>query len=294
MAGLGKARVSRRSLLVAGAAGATTAGIALGAASGTLPVLNALAETLGGVDPVIRTERVRSAARGAEIDLVTILPEERPDRNLPVCLFLHGLRGNARRAAPTGLARTLAKRVADGSLPPFAFVAVDGGDNYWHENHVGDNSMGMLLEEIPRWLAQRGLAPQPFACAGVSMGGFGALLYARRRNELGRPLNAVSAISPGLLMSWREMSTRRAFKNNLEWASLDPLRNVEKLGQTPVGIWCGTEDHFIEGTRKFIRLARPEVAYTGPGGHGDSFYRGVVPSVLDFLGKHAPRAADQG
>ncbi|SER66550.1 alpha/beta hydrolase [Actinokineospora terrae] len=294
MAGFGSVRVSRRTLLVAGAAAATTGGIALGAATGALPVLTALAEAVGGVDPVIRTERVRSTARGTDVDLVTMLPTELPARNLPVCLFLHGLRGNARRAAPTGLARTLAKRVADGTLPPFAFVAIDGGDNYWHENHVGDNSMAMLLDEIPRWLAQRGLSTDPFACAGVSMGGFGALLYARRRAELGRPLNAVAAISPGLLMSWREMSTRRAFKNNTEWTALDPLRNIDKLGRTPVGIWCGTEDHFIEGTRKFIRLAKPEVAYTGPGGHGDSFYRGVVPSVLDFLGKHAPNAAAQG
>ncbi|WP_035302968.1 alpha/beta hydrolase [Actinokineospora inagensis] len=286
MARLGNIRMSRRSLLIAGAAGATTAGIALGASTGALPVLEAIAQALGDVDPVIRTDRVHSAARGTDVDVVTILPTELPAKDLPVCLFLHGLRGNARHAAPTGLATSLVRKAADGSIPPFAFVAVDGGDNYWHENHVGDNPMGMLLDEVPRWLAQRGLNPTPFACAGVSMGGFGALLYARRRAELGRPLNAVAAISPGLLMSWREMSTRHAFKSNHEWASLDPLRNTDRLGKTPVGIWCGTEDHFIDGARKFIKLAHPEVAFTGPGGHGDPFYRGVVPSVLDFLGKH--------
>ncbi|PPK69035.1 alpha/beta hydrolase-fold protein [Actinokineospora auranticolor] len=294
MAGFGGVRVSRRSLLVAGAAGVATAGVVVGAATRTLPLLDVIGAAVGGGgEPVIRTERVWSAARGTDVDLVTVLPEEPVSRNLPVCLLLHGLRGNAKHAAPTGLARALARRVSDGDLPPFAFVAVDGGDNYWHENHVGDNSMAMLLDDVPRWLRARGLGDStgtPFACAGVSMGGFGALLYARRRQELRRPLSAVAAVSPGLLMSWREMSTRRAFKSNQEWASLDPLRNVEKLGKTPVGIWCGTEDHFIEGARKFIRLAAPEVAYTGPGGHGDSFYRGVVPSVLDFLGKHAPVA----
>ncbi|WP_018685177.1 alpha/beta hydrolase [Actinokineospora enzanensis] len=287
--------LKRRSLLVAGAAAAATSGIALGAATGTLPVLDVMARALGAddTDPIIRTERVRSMARGTDVTMVTILPADAP-RNLPVCLFLHGLRGDAAHAAPSGLARTLATRVQEGSLPPFAFVALDGGDNYWHENHVGDNPMGMLLDEVPRWLRERGLGDAsgtPFACAGVSMGGFGALLYARRRQEVRQPVAAVAAISPGLLMSWREMSTRRAFKNNQEWAQLDPLRNTDKLGRTPVGIWCGTEDHFIEGARKFIRLARPEVAFTGPGGHGDSFYRGIVPSVLDFLGKHVPVSA---
>ncbi|MFD1050542.1 hypothetical protein ACFQ1S_35960, partial [Kibdelosporangium lantanae] len=37
-----------------------------------------------------------------------------------------------------------------------AFVALDGGDNYWHENQKGDNSMAMLMEEVPQWLRARG------------------------------------------------------------------------------------------------------------------------------------------
>ncbi|WP_197523477.1 alpha/beta hydrolase [Actinokineospora pegani] len=282
--------LSRRSALIAGAAGLATAGIGVGAASGAL---DQLIDASGADEPQIRHERIRSAARGREVDMVTILPSRLPARNLPVCLFLHGLRGSARRAFPSGLATRLANGVASGSLPPFAFVALDGGNNYWHENHIGDNPMAMLLDEVPRWLRARGLADAtgtPFACAGVSMGGFGALLYARYRQERAQPTRAAAAISPGLLMSWREMSTRRAFKNSAEWAALDPLRNTDKIDKTPTGIWCGTEDHFIAGTRKFIRLATPEVAHTAPGGHGDSFYRKVVPGVLTFLGKHAPRA----
>ncbi|OLR95329.1 alpha/beta hydrolase [Actinokineospora bangkokensis] len=286
--GNGRRLPSRRAVLIAGAAGLATAGIGVGAASGALDLVRAA----GAAEPQVRTEVVRSRARGRDVSMVTILPSQLPAKDLPVCLFLHGLHGNARQAAPTGLASRLVQGAADGTLPPFAFVALDGGDNYWHENHVGDNPMGMLLDEVPAWLRARGLGGAtgtPFACAGVSMGGFGALLYARRRQERADPVRAVAAISPGLLMSWREMSTRRAFKSNAEWASLDPLRNVEKIDRTPVGIWCGTEDHFIEGARKFMRLARPEVAYTGPGGHGDTFYRKVVPDVLGFLGKYVPR-----
>lgn len=284
----GRPRLSRRSLLIAGAAGLATTGVV----SGSLPWLD-LVTSGAAPEPVVRTDRVYSAARGQDVDVVTILPAQLPTKNLPMCLLLHGLHGRARHAAPTGMPAALARGVAAGTLPPFGFIAVDGGNNYWHENRVGDNAMAMLLEEVPRWLRARGLGDAtgtPFACAGVSMGGFGSLLYARRREEMRSPLSAVAAISPGLLMSWREMSTRRAFKNTQEWASLDPLRNVEKLGRVPVGIWCGTEDHFIEGTRKFIRLASPEIGYTGPGGHGDGFYRRIVPDLLGFLGRHAPSA----
>ena len=120
--------------------------------------------------------------------MITILPSTTSTGRLPVCLLLHGLHGNAKRSAPTGLARRLVAGVTAGSLPPFAFVALDGGDSYWHENQRGDNPMGMLLDEVPEWMDQRRLGDAdgvPFACAGISMGGFGALLYGRRRHELG-------------------------------------------------------------------------------------------------------------
>jgi S-formylglutathione hydrolase FrmB len=292
-------QMSRRSVLVAGGAGLATAGLVLGTATGAIPLTKMVGDVLGvsnpaPIDPngITKVERVYSQQRHRDVDLVTILPSNARPKQLPVCLLLHGLHGNARRSAPTGLAQKLAAEVAAGTIPPFAFVALDGGDNYWHENQRGDNSMGMLLEEVPKWLAARGLGDAngtPFACAGISMGGFGALLYGRRRQESGRAAQAIAAISPGLLTSWREMSTRKAFKDTAEWASLDPLRNVDKLGKVPLGIWCGTEDHFIEGARKFIKLAKPEVAFTGPGTHGDSFYKGIVPSLLSFIGKHAPK-----
>ncbi|MET0133006.1 MAG: alpha/beta hydrolase-fold protein [Kibdelosporangium sp.] len=294
----GRRRVSRRSLLVAGTAGLATAGMVLGTATGAIPLVDMVGQALGASAPppdpngVVKYERIYSQQRHRDVDMVTILPDNNRPKQLPVCLLLHGLHGNARRSAPTGMAKRLIAMTQAGSIPPFAFVALDGGDNYWHENQRGDNSMAMLLDEVPRWLAARGLGDQdgvPFACAGISMGGFGALLYGRRREEAGNPAQAIAAVSPGLLTSWREMSTRKAFKDTAEWAALDPLRNVDKLGRVPVGIWCGTEDHFIEGTRKFIKLAKPEVAFTGPGTHGDSFYRTVVPDVLAFVGKHAPR-----
>jgi S-formylglutathione hydrolase FrmB len=293
-------RMSRRSVLVAGAAGVATAGLVLGSATGVIPVADLVGDVLGVSSPpeagpagITKVERLYSAQRHRDVDMVTILPTRNPAKNLPVCLLLHGLHGKARIAAPTGMAQQLVQEAAAGTIPPFAFVALDGGDNYWHENQRGDNSMGMLLQEVPKWLAARGLGDahgMPFACAGISMGGFGALLYGRRRHEAGNPAQAIAAISPGLLTSWREMSTRKAFKDTADWAALDPLRNIDKMGKIPTGIWCGTEDHFIEGARKYIKLAKPEVAYTGPGTHGDSFYRGIVPSVLAFVGKHTPAA----
>ncbi|MGX7827386.1 alpha/beta hydrolase [Actinokineospora sp. 24-640] len=278
--------LSRRSLLLTGAA--AVAGTAAAIATGTLPQAALFARTIGAAGqrvpkPVVRTERLRSAARGREVAMVTILPTELPTKNLPVCLFLHGRRGDAATAFPGRLAEHLVSLVAHEAIPPFAFVSVDGGDNYWHESTPGDDPMAMLLDEVPRWLAARHLGA-PFACAGISMGGFGALVYARRRCERKAPLRAVATIAPALITNWPEMDKRGIFAGEREWAALDPLRHIPALERTPVGIWCGTEDMFIDGARLFIEQANPAVAYTGPGEHGGGFFDRVVPDVLTWLG----------
>ncbi|SFP97019.1 S-formylglutathione hydrolase FrmB [Amycolatopsis arida] len=293
----GGRRHSRRSVLLATASGLGVSVVAGGIATDTLPVGPAMHRTLGvasGPEPRpgrFRVERVYSAARGREVDLVTMLPTSSPRAGLPMALFLHGRGGSARAAAPSGLLRQLATDVARRAVPAFGFVAVDGGDHYWHENRPGDDPMRMLLEEVPRWLRDRGLGGadgSPFAAAGVSMGGFGALLYARRRVERGRPPAAVAALSPALITTWAEMSKRRAFSGMREWLALDPLRHVEALADVPTAVWCGTDDGFIPGVRRFIALARPEIGYTARGGHGDGFYRTVLPSLVRFLGRYLP------
>jgi S-formylglutathione hydrolase FrmB len=265
----------RRVVLLAGAA--TIAGAVVAASTGTLTRLT------GAAKPVARTERVYSVARGREVRLVTVLPVEPPVADLPVCLFLHGLRGTAAGAIPPSVTDHLARSVAADRMPPFALAAVDGGDNYWHENHPGDDPMRMLLAEVPAWLRARRLGTV-FAASGFSMGGFGSLLYARRRAELGDPLRGVVAVSPGL-MEWPEMSRRRAFRDEREWAGLDPRNNVGALGDTPVAVWCGDQDAFAAGTREFIAVARPRIGQILPGRHDGEFQDRVARDQVEFLGK---------
>ncbi|MFD2421444.1 alpha/beta hydrolase [Amycolatopsis pigmentata] len=288
----------RRSLLIGGAVGLGIAGVASATATATPPIGEAVQLALGvaPAQPVpqagfTRVERIWSRFRRREVDLVTLLPDPAPPRNLPVSLLLHGLHGRARTAPPTGTVPELAAQVADDAVPAFGFVAVDGGDDYWHENHAGDDPMAMLLEEVPQWLRKRGLgdaAGLPFACTGMSMGGFGALLYARRRAVRRQPVDALALLAPALITSWSEMSKRGAFHSSSDWASMDPLRHPRATQAVATGVWCGTEDQFIAGARRFIAETRPEVAYTAPGKHGDSFNRTVVADVIGFLGRHVP------
>ncbi|PWK82325.1 S-formylglutathione hydrolase FrmB [Lentzea atacamensis] len=292
---MGEPRYSRRSLIAAiGVIIATAAGGAtyVSSPSDATEQQIATADRVRGTsaaEPTVRFERVYSAARRREVNLAFYLPTGVNPRGLPMSILLHGLHGDARHANAGNLAGVLTSAVAKGSVPAFGFVAVDGGDNYWHENIPGDDPMAMLLDEVPQWLRERGYG-EPFAVTGVSMGGFGSLLYARRRAERGDPIAAAAAISPGLITTWPEMAKRRAFKNEAEWASLDPLRHLKSTGSTALGVWIGDRDRFIEGTRRFIRDVRPEVGTVKAGGHDDGFYRKVTPDVVRFLAKYAKRA----
>ncbi|QWF77436.1 alpha/beta hydrolase [Amycolatopsis sp. CA-230715] len=291
---------SRRSALIAGASALGVAGFAVGAATNTLPFGESVQRLLGtassgptGQLGATRVERVWSAARGREVDLLLMLPAKSPQKNLPMSLLLHGLHGSARKAPPTGLQRQLSNDVTRRAVPPFGFVAVDGGDNYWHQVRPGDDPMAMLLEEVPRWLRERGLGGTdglPFACTGISMGGFGSFLYSRRRVERRQPVRAIAAIAPALMTSWHEMSKRKAFRDAADWASMDPLKNLSATKDIPTGLWCGTEDSFIGGVRRFASEAHPLVVHTGRGKHGDAFNRTAVPGVVGFLGKYVPSA----
>ncbi|MFI5610547.1 alpha/beta hydrolase [Amycolatopsis sp. NPDC051903] len=290
-------RVSRRSVLFAGTAALGVAGLAAATAAGVTPLgeaLRAAGVTVGSPQVgFTRVERVFSAARGRMVDLVFLLPGKYPPAGLPMSLMLHGLHGGARYAAPSGLVKQLATDVGRGVVPAHGYVAVDGGDNYWHEVHHGDDPMAMLLEEVPRWLAARNLAGPhglPFACAGVSMGGFGAMVYGRRRVERRQPPEAVAAISPALITSWPEMAKRHIFTGRLDWTSLDPLRHLTALRGVPTALWCGTEDSFITGVRRYIAATHPAVGYTAKGIHSDTFFHSVVPNLVSFVGKHVPRA----
>ncbi len=283
----GRLRISRRSVLLAATAITTLGVTSLCGASSTTHSIR-----FDGIrfDGAVVVERRYSRHRGENVEVVYKLPHRHPSPGLPMVLLLHGRNGTARRAGPPGLVPGLVGAVNEGRIPPFGFVAVDGGNTYWHEYHRGDDPMAMLLEEIPAWLRERGLADQrglPFAVVGTSMGGFGALLYARRRSERRQPVRAVGAIAPAF-MSWQKMRKRKAWRSRAEWRSMDPLTNAGATRGIPTGVWCGSDDPFIDGVRAFIRRADPEVADIDPGDHDGSYFRTTVPGLLRFLGRYAP------
>lgn len=142
--------------------------------------------------PVIRSELVRSKYRNATVELLIVHPSGlESTENLPIALYLHGRDGIQPTPIPFDTLTALELEHREGRIEPFGIVAVDGGYNaYWADGQTNGDLLSMLMEEVPGWLRERGLADDdgvPFASSGISTGGFGALHYAIERNLAGAP-----------------------------------------------------------------------------------------------------------
>jgi enterochelin esterase-like enzyme len=197
-------RLTRRQA-IAGAAGLVVAGA--GAAALVVDprsVYRRLTRHCGSEPPALPSSGARvvpgmlqSRVLGRSVGYEVALPPGVPaGPGLPVCLCLPG-RGGTGAGALAGLRLpdVLAQAIAERGVRPFALVAVDGGESYWHPRASGEDRLAMLLEEmVPLCTGRLGLGP-PRALMGWSMGGYGALLAAETRP---RAFRAVAVSSPAV------------------------------------------------------------------------------------------------
>ncbi|HEX5331759.1 MAG TPA: alpha/beta hydrolase-fold protein [Cellulomonas sp.] len=289
------APVSRRAVLTgavvlvgAGALGA--AGVATGVVPGSAGIRRRLGldgpdgEVPDVVAGTVTTRSVESAARGARVSLATMSPAGVGAAGLPVLLALHGRGANAQTLVDLGLPEFLTAAVQAGAAP-FAIAAVDGGDRYWHR--VGsDDPQAMLRDEVPGWLGDAGFGTV-FGALGISMGAFGALLWARLA---AKPPAAVIALSPALFRSWGDAKVRDVFVDQADWTASEPLRHLDAIDGSTLGVWCGTEDPFVAAARELAAGTGAAAAHFDPGAHTEGYWRRVLPDALAFAAAAVPRA----
>lgn len=263
---------TRRGVLLAsaGLAGATLTGaVGWATAPGAVKdVLGLAPEPWVPVDPegVVRVERVGSVAMGEDVDLFTAVPHGfGTGEGLPAVVVLHGASASAAELRGFGLGRFVTAAVRAGT-PAFVLAGTDDGPVGWTSGG-GSDPPAMLREELPRWLEQRGFAADRRALWGWSRGGAGALGFA--------------AAQPGWARSLAMFSPALGAGDPL----LDRLGGLDRL---PVGLWCGEDDGFLEGTRA-VADALPrqaEVAVFEPGGHTRVFWNDHTLAMFDWLVGH--------
>jgi len=194
-------------------------------------------------------------------------------------IALHGVRGNAKQVMSFGIEQALAELVKAGR-PPFAVVAVDGGDTYWHRRAGGEDAGSMVLHELIPMLSTMSLDIARVGFIGWSMGGYGALLLGAR---LGPARTAgICAISPALYQSYTA-STLGAFDSYDDWTR-NTVFGLPALASIPLRIDCGNDDRFAPATRQFIgQLRTPPAGGFTPGGHDEAYWRQQLPGELAWL-----------
>jgi S-formylglutathione hydrolase FrmB len=294
MTGSRAARITRRSLVVGGAAvvvaGAAAEAVNLRLLPGRSTMYRVLgldgpAGTVPDVDPVPSTSGsfVSSARRGETVGWTIAAPEA--DGPLPIAVALHGYGDDHADffGSHLGYDRFLAAHVAAGGAP-FAIASVDGGNRYWHRRADGDDPAAMVVDEFLPLLARRGFDTARLAFTGYSMGGYGALHLA---GVLGSArVRAVSAISAALWTSAGD-TARGAFDDAADFRANTVIGRQRSLDGIAVRVDCGTGDGFEPAVRTYVDgFATAPAGGFEPGGHTTAYWRRLAPQQLAFLARH--------
>jgi enterochelin esterase-like enzyme len=218
-------------------------------------------------------------------------PGHRRGDRLPLVVMLHGFGGD-HNAGIGGLtpAQTLALQT-ESRLRPMAMVTVDGGGRYWNP-HPLDDPLGVVVNELIPLCRRRdlGAPPHRIGVMGISMGGYGALLFAEKYPRLFR---AVAAISPAIWTSYAQAQgvNRGAYASAADFASDDVVTHAQALAGIPVRVASGEEDPFHPGVVALAAaLPRGSVVELSQGCHTNAFFLAQVQPSISFLSRQLAAA----
>lgn len=285
-----------------------------------------------------------SYALGTVKKVVVYLPPgyESGTTRYPVAYYLHGLSGNERNWWKAGRIDSAADSLAARGTPPMIIVMPDGDDSWWMTAnalpdvpacrrtlpaYAGDADTfcvpwphydDYIAYDLVRWVDRtfRTQADrQHRGIAGLSMGGYGAMMLALQYPQLfgaaashsgvvwplewapdgvgQRPAGTPDSLWQRVRTGGVGLSMRAAFgADTIAWYSRDPARLFDRArtrGATLPALRadCGVSDPFIAGNRAFrdAMVARgATLEYVEhPGAHDWKYWSGHVGESLGWL-----------
>jgi pimeloyl-ACP methyl ester carboxylesterase len=235
-----------------------------------------------GIIPVLRHAR-------APIRYALALPRgHQPHSVERVVYVLPGRAGNAHdMVTAVGYASFMQDIVRAGAAAPFAVLAMDSGESYYHPRTSGEDRLEIVEHELPS-LARDLLAPNLTheALVGISMGGYGALLAAERNPGRYR---AVAVGGPALFQSYAEENHAigDGFDSATQFATYDVIGGASRLTNMPVMVRVGYDDPFFTNVKAFAKhVPHADVGYVENGCHDDGFWRLTGHELLAFAAAH--------
>jgi pimeloyl-ACP methyl ester carboxylesterase len=175
---------------------------------------------------------------------------------LPLIVMLHAFGADHTSAlANMTPAQAVALRIDGEPLAPMAIVTVDGGGGYWNP-HPGDDPMAMVINELIPRCQRLGLGRPPYRIGtmGISMGGYGAILFAEKYPRL---IAAVAAISPAIWTRYSQANRANsgAYASAADFADDDVVTHADALAGIPVRVASGYSDPFRPGVHNCRMLS---------------------------------------
>lgn len=264
---------------------------------------------------VIEGLSLKSAVLGRDVAFAVYLP---PDyqiskRRYPVVYLLHGYTDDESGWIQYGEIGPIADRaLAERKIPPMIIVMPDGGVTWYVNDHLGKVRFeDMFVREfIPFIDATYRTRPERAfrGVSGLSMGGFGSLMYALRHPDL---FAACAAFSAGIwtddeLVGRKQTDFDRYFgpvlgtglagkerltphlraHNPLDLAQSVPEESLKKVDYY---IDCGDDDFLIKGNCTLHLILRdrriPHEFRVRDGGHTWDYWRTGIVDGLAFIGE---------
>ena len=259
--------------------------------------------------------KVKSKLMGKEIKYSIYLPAdyEKTNRSYPVLYLLHGYSDDETGWTQFGQAQEIADKTINNGDAPAMIIVMPDAEVTWYINtfdNKGRYEDFFTDEFIPYIDANyRTRAKKEFrAVAGLSMGGFGTLLYATKHPELFTAASALSAAvrtdEEMMTMPDERWENRYAtiygpnlkgkarltdfyYKNSI--LKLVETISPEKLKTVRYYIDCGDDDALVTGNMvlhaDLMKKGIPHEFRVRDGAHTWTYWRTALPEVLKFTGQ---------
>ena len=259
--------------------------------------------------------KVKSKLMGKEIKYSIYLPADydKTNRRYPLLYLLHGYSDDETGWTQFGQAQEIAdKTINNGDAPPMIIVMPDA-EVTWYMNTFDNKGRyeDFFTEEFIPYIDAnyRTRAKKEFrAVAGLSMGGFGTMLYAAKHPELFAAASALSAAvrtdEEMMAMPDERWENRYAtiygpnlkgkarltdfyYKNSI--LKLVETISSEKLKTVRYYIDCGDDDALVTGNMvlhtELMKKGIPHEFRVRDGAHTWTYWRTALPEVLKFTGQ---------
>lgn len=247
-----------------------------------------------------------STILGRTIDIRCLIPE---GSNLKCLYLLHGYNGDQNQWCEKSPIAQLAQQHGLAVIMPYC------GNGYYENTQedipefIGNELVSYIRRSLPVSQQQ-----EDTFIAGVSMGGFGAVLIGAKFGKVFGKIASLSGafIIPDVVIGNQGVlgnANPQYFKDvfgdfeTLEGSERDPLAETMKAyenNQLPsICLLCGADDDLYQGNLKVVKVLRnkgiPLLWHGSTGGHHWSFWNDMLPHVLRWLAEDfIPEGVDNG